>query len=219
MMGVLRRLRTAPNAARPPAGPPRDDPLRGTHAANRGGSVRPPPGAEHMRLLLSSLNSPADLPPEVERLLCEVIEDGFMLYCCGPGTRRTRWPRRTSGSSSSISLPSGASTGSWRRGSRNGDGWTYSRPRLSCGPTRVLQSTPFGRCSTWYTRSIPARPAPSTPRRRPCTFHDTSSARRRSDSPRLAGPGCVRLGWPGRGAPTWLRCSGARPRPTSNDGR
>ena len=26
----------------------------------------------------------AGLPAEVERLLCEVVADGFVVYCCGP---------------------------------------------------------------------------------------------------------------------------------------
>jgi hypothetical protein len=34
--------------------------------------------------LLPDLKSQVDLPPAVERLLLDVVADGFTVYCCGP---------------------------------------------------------------------------------------------------------------------------------------
>ena len=39
-----------------------------------------------------------ELPPDIERLLLDVVADGFTVYCCGPGTAPTalaasyEWP-------------------------------------------------------------------------------------------------------------------------------
>ena len=57
--------------------------------------------------------SEVDVPPVVERLLLDVVQDGFALYCCGGRAEPSRppWWLPASGSTMSTSSSSGAWTG------------------------------------------------------------------------------------------------------------
>lgn len=71
-----------------PAGPRlsthQDDGGPGLTSPTRLGSPSTSKGGDHVTLLSSDLDSQVGLPPVVERLLLDLVADGFTVYCCGP---------------------------------------------------------------------------------------------------------------------------------------
>ncbi|MGQ0717619.1 MAG: hypothetical protein ACT4NP_09950 [Pseudonocardiales bacterium] len=63
------------------APPHQDDGGPGLTSPNRPGPPSTSKGGDHITL---PLDSRVELPPVVERLLLDVVADGFTVYCCGP---------------------------------------------------------------------------------------------------------------------------------------
>jgi hypothetical protein len=165
-------------------------------------NVDMPAGGRSVRpAALSALHSGNEtrLALEVERLLLGVVAMGSCCIAADLKRRPLLWSRPISGRITSISLPSGVSTGSPRQESAypHADGSTCSLLTLSCGHMKGRPSGPCAHYSSWYTPNIPTLLPALTRLQPPCTYPGLSNARWQSDFHHRAGPASAPPGsWP-----------------------
>ncbi|MGH3906848.1 MAG: hypothetical protein ACRDTE_22100 [Pseudonocardiaceae bacterium] len=124
----------------------------------------------------SDSGSELGLPPEVQRLLLDVVADGFVLYCCGPRTEPHalvacyEWPEcidlitiRDFARVTAARVPKQGTVDVFAPDTVV---WAYE------GPPQWTR-----RCSTWFTQHTPTPRPPPTRRHAPCTSPGLSNAR------------------------------------------
>jgi hypothetical protein len=117
------------------------------------------------------------LSPEVERLLPDVLADGFTVYCCGPKTAPTAlaatydWPDCID-----VITIRDFDRITAARTSTRGNVDVFAPERSWCGPMKAHRNRPCGRYSTSHTRSIPTLRTVSTPHRGPCISAGSNNA-------------------------------------------